>query len=204
MSGGNAQVLEDFFQEQSTALREGFSAAAVMEGLKGKAGLKLDVAEYLRQEGDSSFVSRALLFAVNKRLAPDSNSIKLDKSVHLEHIAPQTEIEHWTKTLFGEDKDRYEEYDQWSAEIGNLTLLDFKINMKLQQKPFDEKKKKYEESVLMISRELKKIDNWGTMEIAARTEWLAECFEKIWSIEKNKSTITSFPNWYVSKKGSWS
>jgi hypothetical protein len=200
MDGGNAQMLENFFQEQSAALHEGFSPSTVIEALKSKADLDLDVAGYLRDEGDSSFVSRALLFAVNKRLAPDANHIKLDKNIHLEHIAPQTEIDHWSKALFGELYGSGDEYDQWTSEIGNLTLLDFKINIKVQQKPFDEKKVKYNESVMMVSRELKLIDNWSTKEISARTQWLAECFETIWSIEKSKAAIQSFPTWYRSKQ----
>jgi hypothetical protein len=200
MDGGNAQMLETFFQDQSSALREGFSPSTVIEELKNKAALDLDVAGYLRQEGDSSFVSRALLFAVNKRLAPDANHIKLDKNIHLEHIAPQTEIEHWTKALFGDSLQSGDEYEQWTSEIGNLTLLDFKINIKIQQKPFEEKKLKYDESVMIVSRELKRLEKWGTSEISARTEWLAECFEKIWSIEKSKAGIDSFPVWYKANK----
>ena len=200
MDGGNAQMLENFFQEQSAALHDGFSPSTVIEALKQKAGVDLDVAAYLREEGDSSFVSRALLYAVNKRLAPDANHIKLDKNIHLEHIAPQTEIDHWTKALFGELEGSSDEYDQWTSEIGNLTLLDFKINLKVQQKPFGEKKLKYDESVMMVSRELKQIDSWGTAEIAARTSWLAECFGIIWAIEKSKAGIDSFPVWYQSNK----
>lgn len=199
MSGGNAQVLEDFFQEQSAVLHEGFSPSTVIEELKNKASLDLDVAEYLRQEGDSSFVSRALLFAVNKKLTPDANPIPLDKKVHLEHIAPQTEIDHWAKSLFNGEPTTSEEYDQWIAEIGNLTLLDFKINMKLQQKPFDEKRLKYEESVFFVARELKQVESWTTQEIAARTEWLSECFENIWAVEKSKIPIKPFSIWYKEK-----
>jgi hypothetical protein len=196
MSGGNAQVLEDFFQSQSAVLHEGFSPAIVINELKNKTNLNLDVAEYLRQEGDSSFVSRALLFAVNRTLTPDANPIPLDKKVHLEHIAPQTEIEHWSKSLFNGEVKTSEEYDQWIAEIGNLTLLDFKINMKIQQKPFDEKRKKYDESVFIVARELKQINSWTTKEIAARTKWLSECFETIWSVEKTAKPIKPFPVWY--------
>ena len=199
MSGGNAQQLEDFFQDQSAALLDGFSPQAVIQALESKALLSLDVAEFLRQEGDSSFVSRALLFAVNRRLAPQANLVPLDKYVHIEHIAPQTEIDHWTESLFEGDKTRFDEYDKWIAEIGNLTLLDFKINMKLQQKPFEEKRKKYDESVFIIARELKGLDKWRTEEISARTEWLAECFEKIWSVKKSDARIVSFPTWLTNR-----
>jgi len=71
--------------------------------------------------------------------------------------------------------------------------------MKLQQKPFEEKRKKYDESVFIIARELKGLDKWRTEEISARTEWLAECFEKIWSVKKSDARIVSFPTWLTNR-----
>jgi hypothetical protein len=199
MDGGNAQMLENFFQEQSAVLRDGFSASIVIDNLKNKADFKLDTTEFLRIEGDSSFVSRALLYAVNKRLAPNANQIKLDSTVHLEHIAPQTETDDWKVALFGSDQSRYEEYEEWISQIGNLTLLDFKINVRLQQKLFGEKKAKYDQSLFIVSRELKHLNRWTVDEIEARTEWLTECFETIWSVDKSTNEIESFPIWLASK-----
>lgn len=202
MNGGNAQMLENFFQDQSAALHDGFSADSVMGELRAKANFKLDVGEYLRQEGDSSFISRALLYAVNARLAPHANQIPLDGTVHLEHIAPQTETEEWKSSLFGSDTARFSEYERWTSEIGNLTLLDFKINLKVQQKLFETKKLKYEDSLLKISRELSQLDKWTITEIEARTTWLTECFESIWSIEKNAQRVISFPEWLATRNES--
>jgi hypothetical protein len=199
MDGGDAQMLEDFYQDQSAILREGFGATIVVDNLKPKADFKLDASEYLRIEGDFSYVSRALLSAVNKRLAPNANQIKLDSTVHLEHIAPQTETDDWKTALFGGDQSRFDEYEEWISQIKNLTLLDFKINVRLQQKLFGEKKAKYDQSLFIVSRELKHLNEWTIDQIEAGTEWLTECFETIWSVDKGTKAIESFPAWLAAK-----
>lgn len=195
MNGGNAQKLEDLFQNLSTDIREGLSISTILESIKDSARIEIDAKEFLTEEGDSSFVSRALLFTVNKRLAPDANKQKLDKSLHLEHIAPKTETDDWKKMVFNGREEEYGEYDSLISEIGNLTLLDFKINIKAQQKLFDEKKKKYDDSVLKVTRDLQDVLAWTKHEIRARTLWLAECFDIIWGVEKSSDRIVPFASW---------
>jgi hypothetical protein len=136
---------------------------------------------------------------VNRRLAPDANSQKLDKTLHLEHIAPKTETDDWKRDLFAGRTDDYSDYDALVSEIGNLTLLDSKINIKAQQKSFAEKKKKYNDSVIKLTRDLEDVDSWTKEEIKARTTWLAECFEIIWSVEAPASQIVSFPRWLADR-----
>jgi len=199
MNGGNAQVLEDFFQQRSTDLRDGLSATSVIDSVKDKARFECHPASYLAEEGDSSFVSRALLYSVNRRLAPDAIEQKLDKSLHLEHIAPKGETDGWKQEVFYGVPSDYDGYDSLVSEIGNLTLLDSKINIKAQQKPFSEKKDKYDHSVIKITRDLCLVDNWAKEEIQARTEWLAECFEIIFSVDSAAEQIWSFPKWLKEK-----
>lgn len=196
MSGGNAQRLEDFFQQRSTDLREGFAVKTVIESIRDEARIEIDAIEFLSTEGDSSFISRALLFSVNRKLAPDANAQKLDKSLHLEHIAPKTETEDWKRDLLYGKTEDYAEYDALVSEVGNLTLLDSKINIRAQQKSFDEKKKKYNDSVIKMTRDLKEIDFWGKEEIKSRTQWLAKCFGIIWSVDPSSEEIVSFPRWH--------
>lgn len=199
MSGGNAQKLEDFFQARSTDLREGLAASTVRDSIKEAARIQLDAAEYLAEEGDSSFVSRALLFSVNQKLAPDANLQRLDKNLHLEHVAPKTETDDWKRSVFYGITEAYADYDSIVSEIGNLTLLDSKINIKAQQKLFDEKKKKYNDSVIKLTRDLTAINSWGKEEIKARTRWLADCFEILWSVDYSDQPIVSFSSWYSSR-----
>lgn len=197
MNGGNAQRLEDFFQLRSTDIRDGLAIKTVVDSIKKEAELEIDAVGFLTEEGDSSFVSRALLFSVNRKLAPDANQQKLDKSLHLEHIAPKTETDDWKKSLFYGLPEDYADYDALVSEIGNLTLLDSKINIRAQQKVFDEKKKKYNDSVIKLTRDLRDLSYWGKEEIKARTIWLAECFNIIWSVEPSSEKISSFPKWYA-------
>ncbi len=199
MNGGNAQKLEDLFQARSTDLRDGLAASTVLQSLKDSSRININAREYLSEEGDTSFISRALLFSVNRRLAPDANSQKLDKTLHLEHIAPKTETDDWKRDLFAGRTDDYSDYDALVSEIGNLTLLDSKINIKAQQKSFAEKKKKYNDSVIKLTRDLEDVDSWTKEEIKARTTWLAECFEIIWSVEAPASQIVSFPRWLADR-----
>jgi hypothetical protein len=196
MSGGNAQELEDFFQQRSSNLNEGFAVKTVIEAIKEEARIEIDAIEFLSIEGDSSFISRALLFSVNRKLAPDANAQKLDKSLHLEHIAPKTETDDWKRDVFYGRAEEYAEYDALVSEIGNLTLLDSKINIRAQQKLFDEKKKRYNDSVIKMTRDLKEIELWGKEEIKDRTRWLARCFDIIWSVDPASEEIVSFPRWH--------
>jgi hypothetical protein len=196
MKGKNAQKLEDFFQSRSTDLREGLAVSTVVSAIRDEARFDLDPIQYLAEEGDSSFVSRALLFSVNKTLAPDANSQKLDKSLHLEHIAPKSETDDWKSTIFLGNPEEYSEYGALVSEVGNLTLLDFKINIRAQQKSFEDKKKKYHDSVIKLTRDLTKIDIWTKDEIQARTKWLSECFEILWSVDPTNREIHSFSRWY--------
>ena len=85
------------------------------------------------------------------------------------------------------------------SEIGNLTLLDSKINIRAQQKLFDEKKKKYNDSVIKLTRDLRDVSAWTKDEIKARTSWLAECFDIIWSVDAPTSQIVSFPRWLAAR-----
>lgn len=197
IAGGNAQQLEDFFQLRSTDLREGLPVRSVLEELKRKASVEIDISEFLAEEGESSFVTKALLYSLNRKLTPDSIEIKLNKSLHLEHIAPRSDADDaWKAALFGGENARFEEYDQLVSEVGNLTLLDSKINIKLQTKPFNIKSAKYDLSVLKITRDLVNLNDWSEKEIKARTKWLAEAFEVIWSIEPSPKKLLPFSEWY--------
>jgi hypothetical protein len=74
--------------------------------------------------------------------------------------------------------------------------LDSKINIRAQQKLFDEKKKRYNDSVIKMTRDLKEIEHWGKEEIKDRTSWLASCFDIIWSVDQASEEIVSFPRWH--------
>ena len=201
MAGLNAQKLEDFFQVQSDNLRGNLGGAAVIKALKDKLSeIELNAKKYLENEGDSSFVGRALLHAVNTRTNVGAFSIPVQNSAsHLEHIAPQAENDEWAIALFGTDSEARKDYDDVISNIGNLTLLDKGLNIPAQRKPFADKKDFYKKSSFGISRDLCELPSWNWTNIKQRTNWLVEMFEIIWAVEKNDTKVVNFTDWISSK-----
>lgn len=79
----------------------------------------------------------------------------LPKDVWIEHILPK----------------KYEVYKNWGwtedsansamSKIGNLVLLDAKLNRGAQNSPFGDKKKFYEKSSIQVAKDLEKISDWS-------------------------------------------
>lgn len=198
MAGKNAQRLEDNFQDLGSYIRQQQPAEDVMEKLKGLIKtVDFDVLRYFSIDADSAYPSRALLHAVNRATTTGANYISLDnKKLHLEHIAPQSASDHWLESTFESAKNEYQNYDTLIGAIGNLTLLDSRLNLQSSNNPFDQKKIEYEKSTLAVARDLCGLANWNKSMIELRTKWLVEMFELIWSPEKTKDKVVSFTSWY--------
>lgn len=119
-------------------------------------------------------------------LSPSEMVIKSHRAVELEHIMPQTidtkkskeELGDWMSYL-GEDAARHGEY---ITKLGNLTMLGKKLNIVASNNPFEAKKIEYEKSEITMTRDLSKYDEWGLLQIDARTEELTKIATKLWSI----------------------
>lgn len=200
MAGNNAQILENFFQTLGNNLRESGSFDETRAKLvKTINEIKLDVEKYLAEEGDSDFIGKAVLHAINRRLAPGANPIALNSDLHLEHIAPQTETDGWIGDVFNGQVELAPEYPSLISQIGNLTLLDFKLNMQAKQLPFLEKKAKYDKSTMKITRDLLEVGSWDQAKIEARTEWVAYAFGILFDSTRNNDPIETFGSWLNSK-----
>lgn len=196
MAGYNAQILENLFQSLGNDLRENGSTADIAARIEKEIGkINLDVARYLEDEGDSDFIGKAILHGINRRLAPGANAIALNSELHLEHIAPQSETDGWIQDVFNGNTDMAEQYPALISQIGNLTLLDFKLNMQAKQLPFGEKKPKYDKSTMKISRDLMDFSRWDQARIEARTEWVEYAFEVLFSVTKNDEPLETFGAW---------
>ena len=197
MSGQNAQKLEDFFQDLCTHMRDNKPIKEVETKLREKIeATPLEVLRYLRTSGEHITTSRAIMHGISRALAPQAVKLKLDKGIHLEHIAPQTETDGWLDDLFSGNKDLFREYDRLVKEAGNLTLLDPTINVGIGQDSFLDKKKQYKKSVFYITTNLSDLQAWRQEHIEARTEWVAECFNAIWALDKQKEKIADFDEWF--------
>ncbi|MFA5333329.1 MAG: DUF262 domain-containing HNH endonuclease family protein [Candidatus Nanoarchaeia archaeon] len=101
--------------------------------------------------------------------------------VHIEHIMPQTISEAWNKIL----NEKQEVIENSTNLIGNLTLLEKKLNTKISNNLFEVKKKYYssEETDFKITNNLIKYSEWSIKTIKERSKKLAEIAVKIWNFE---------------------
>jgi hypothetical protein len=206
MASKNAQKLEDFFQQQSTILRRSsdsqeqliYDVQEVIRNFRDAIDDTIVNAKaYFSSDADLSFISRALLYYVNRSCAHGSNPIPLDsKKLNIEHIAPQSETDVWLEMVFKGDQSQYDEYESVISSIGNLTLLDHGLNKQIQCKPFMDKKLHYKSSTMDVARDLQEFEVWDRETIELRTLWLAEMFNILWSSERSKSKVTRFSDWY--------
>ncbi len=197
VAGRNAQKLEDFFQEQCSRVgAEDFPEVLKKNLLEKIASFSVDARTYFTQEAGNSYVVRALLYAIDRIVRGKANPLALDPStIHVEHIAPQKSTEHWVEALgVANDSDSY---SQLVNRPGNLTLLDHKLNIQAQRKPFVEKRdSEYDKSNVYITRDLKHFDEWSVDLIDLRTEWLAEMFDLVWSEdEASIAQVVKFSEW---------
>lgn len=86
----------------------------------------------------------------------------------IEHLHPQSVIK--------------DGWDEWSVgQIGNLMLLDQKVNGKLNTKPINEKIKFLQSSGYSVPDELAGLKAWGPDEALARTDLIADMiYKNIW------------------------
>ncbi|HIK52845.1 MAG TPA: DUF262 domain-containing protein, partial [Oscillatoriales cyanobacterium M59_W2019_021] len=118
----------------------------------------------------------------------------INKKVEIEHILPQkytSEIE----AAF----DKPKEISKYIKRLGNLTLVEKAINTSVGNKPFDEKKKVYPQSKLLLTRsiaervqvgqntaidravkDLETFETWTSESIERRQKFLTQLAHKVW------------------------
>jgi hypothetical protein len=195
----NRQAIEDLFQEVSTKIRTGTPHTELVSELEQRCvDIDVDFNKFFKGDIDDDFVTRAALHYVNKLTAKGVIIHDL-KSLHLEHIAPQTETEEWLQALYGPDEKAYANYELAVTRGGNLTLLDPGLNTKIGNKSFSDKKTEYTKSGLFITSNLCEFEKWDESLITERGEWLADSFRQLCSPSKPPKKLESFTDWYRNK-----
>jgi hypothetical protein len=206
LTGGNAQELEDTFQEACKKYRE---TDGDFDAVRSILTAKIPADEKCRVQFDlditKSSLIRTVLFRINTILGDQSGLLNLDpKKMHIEHIAPSKPTSHWMAQLFPNDtNDRSAEYSVIVEQWGNKTLLDKTINESIGQKPFIEKCEGvessnfggYKVSPISISRDLCKFSSWEISQIKDRSQWIRECFLNIWSLQPDVDSVVPFHEW---------
>ena len=108
-----------------------------------------------------------------RELVPNPDSSELT----LEHILPERpEKDAWKQ--FNEDDRKL-----YTRRLGNMVLLKEKMNSKLRSGPFIEKKKIYNSSKLVLTREAGEFSKWTKESVIKRQEYLADLAVKAWGIQ---------------------
>jgi hypothetical protein len=199
MANLNRQAIEDLFQELSTKIRTGSAHSEIINELEQRClEIDIDFKKFFKGDIDDDFITRAALHYINKLTAKGVLIHDL-KSLHLEHIAPQTETDEWLQALFGFDEKDYANYEVLVTRGGNLTLLDPGLNTKIGNKSFKDKKAEYTKSGLFITSNLCEFEKWDESLILERGDWLADCFLQLCSPTKPPKKLDSFTDWYRAK-----
>lgn len=127
--------------------------------------------------GKSKPVIRYLLKSINRIVDNETEIINDNKKIHIEHIMPES------RNNWNVEKEIHEDY-LW--RLGNLTLLGCEYNKSISNKVFEEKKKIYNKSTIVITMEISKYEKWNKDMIEERQKNLAELAVKVWNIGENK------------------
>jgi len=115
------------------------------------------------------YVLRELEHAIRKT---QELAVEGTERVHVEHVYPQTPA----------TGQRWNDHDLWVDRIGNLTLLARRLNEKIRNSKFTEKKPEYEKSDLLLTKGLLKYDDWNPVNINERQEWMSGFVKDVWKI----------------------
>jgi len=97
-------------------------------------------------------------------------SVETPDRVHVEHIYPQTPPA----------ERRWDNHEKYIGRLGNLTLLGKKLNISLQNADFRDKKIKYADSDLLLTKELLDYPDWNPQNIENRQAALSDVAVEIW------------------------
>lgn len=117
---------------------------------------------------------RYILLSIHNYLDTNHEINRDPQQVNIEHIMPKTiRSSSWP----GIDKETHEKY-LW--RLGNLALLDDKLNKKSSNHSFKDKKEIYKKSLIKPNQELANYNEWSPKQIEERQKKLANIALKIW------------------------
>lgn len=99
--------------------------------------------------------------------------------IHLEHILPIKHQRYWPEI---ESELGLEKLTELKFNVGNTTLLKNRLNQSISNKKFEDKKEKYEESDLEMTKALIEFEDWNEEAINTRAEEFSESALEIWNL----------------------
>jgi hypothetical protein len=123
-------------------------------------------------------VARALLIEIETHLAGTEKTVSDPDEVNVEHIFPQSPSKEWIRAFKASDEE-----ETYCSRLGNLTLIDAKLNKQASNKPYKQKRKEYyNKSEFKITKELPNTTSWSAKSVQDRQTELYEQAREIWTI----------------------
>ena len=112
-----------------------------------------------------------------------AESQELPGNLYIEHVMPQTWRPNWPLPMEVAEDEEAADRDRTIHTIGNLTLVNNRLNSSLSNAPWDKKRKTLaDHSVLFLNKHLvnEGPEVWDEAAIKERAKWLHERAVKIW------------------------
>lgn len=182
-----ASLAKDVLKDKYDGLELHQKIGAILLGKKGKVAFPTNnmlKESFVNKDFYTFKQGKYILEEIEKSLSKEN--IRFEE-VTIEHIMPQTLTSKW-KVDLGK---KYKEIHETNLhKIGNLTLT--RYNPELSNKSYEEKRKYFEDSNIMMNRKLAEVEVWGEKEIAERAGRLFERVTQIWKMpEVDESYISS-------------
>ena len=197
LGGENAQMLENLFQKTARSLREsqesfGDRIDAATSSFRDQCPNDETMQNRLRESSFSVPLARAILSRLNEELHHFMGVIDYAaQKVNIEHVAPQTPSDFWYHELGlnPSDPGSAVAYKELTTKIGNLVLLEYKLNSAIKNAEWEIKRygvpgqqdKSYAVTVLKVAIDVRDVDRWTVHAIEARTEWISQSFIDTWT-----------------------
>lgn len=178
VAGKNPNELEKHFGRWARQLRESPDVSQIADEAR-KLLIKDD--EFVRgfhelselKSPQARYILRKIEFVGNKETRIAS------AGVDIEHILPQNPGQDWIEAIGGSE----DEVRATSQRLGNLTLLNERLNKGAAAKPFDKKRDEYySKSKFAMTLGLCSLDEWTADSISARQTEFAERAKEIWRL----------------------
>ncbi len=152
---------------------------AVMKALEPDKELRDGAREALMATSvDRKHFTRPALRLISIAMGDDP-AVYNDGKATIEHILPQGKKHRgpWNRDF------PVKQSKSVAHRLGNLTLLEPKLNHLLANRPWDEKRLVYAKSNFILSRELMDLERWTPATLAERTKRLIAILFKYWELE---------------------
>ena len=127
---------------------------------------------------------RMVLTGIEEHLrTPKAESPEAPKDLHIEHIMPQAWYVHWPLPVDADGVEATANRNRAVHTIGNLTLVNGRLNPSLSNAPWNKKRKALaEHSVMFLNKRLVNdgLEIWDEQAIQDRAKWLHGRAVQVW------------------------